>query len=167
MRAHEILCESATQVKESPGSQINTQTLSELVKLVASGGEVSGNQVVANLRASPSVAWAESDGKIVGLVALKIPSSTYRDKVFSNAGVPELARRYKIERGYAYVIPEYRSAGIATQLRAKLKNAGPMYVTTREQNTIVNQSLVNSGFRQSGSPWLSSRGDYKLLLWVK
>jgi hypothetical protein len=42
----------------------------------------------------------------------------------------------------------------------------PVFVTTRDNNTVINKLLSFIGFSKVGSPWSSSRGDYTLSLWL-
>ena len=167
MRATEFLYEApALQVHQAPGAAIPPAKISQLAELIAAGGEVVGRQVLGNLKNSPSVAWADFNNMAIGVIALKRPVPSYHSTVFAKAGVPELAGKYPLERGYLFVSPEFRSQGIANKLRSMLDDKS-VYVTTREQNNIVNQSLQHAGFKQLGRSWPSSRGDYNLMLWVK
>jgi hypothetical protein len=42
----------------------------------------------------------------------------------------------------------------------------PTFVTTRDNNTVINKLLTFIGFARAGNSWTSARGDYNLSLWV-
>lgn len=154
----------ATQVN-SPRN-ISDDLINKLVVLVAKGGEVAMDVVHRNIKNSSIIAWAESDNKPIAVGVLKNPVDSYRQKVFQSAGKPELANRYKLELGYIYVEPEFRSQGLASDIVKQLSRAN-VYATTRENNSKMNSILQNAGFTQTGNPYASARGDYNIILWTK
>ena len=140
-----------------------------LAELISAGQEVTMSVVNRNLASAASIAYALDGDRPVGIVVLKNPVSSYREKVFYEADVPELERNYKLEIGYTYVIQEYRPRGVGINICRKMVNSisTPMYATTREENTTINKLLKFAGFKLTGSPWRSDRGNYNLLLWTK
>ena len=95
--------------------------------------------------------------------------SSYRQKCFVAAGVPELESRYNLEIGYAFVKEEYRARGVGIYLCRKMVRSisAPIYATTREANTTINKLLQFGGFHKAGNSWKSDRGNYNLFLWIK
>lgn len=148
-------------------ANIPDRTMQQLADLIATGTEVDMAMVGRNLKSAASIAWAEQDGRACGVIVLKQPLPAYRDKVFEAAGVPELAQKYRFELGYTYVEPAQRSQGTSVKLgRLMVRDLnGPVFATTRANNTTVNKLLNFIGFKQLGQPYTSQRGDYNLILW--
>lgn len=157
------------QYQLSGPDQIDAQTLQALAQLISIGSEVDGTMVLRNLKAASSIAYAMDGQNPVGVIVLKNPVESYRNKVFQAAGVPELEQNYKLELGYVYMLPEYRTQGVSARL-LRLMNRSitvPAFATTRENNTTINTILKFAGFKQTGEPYSSARGDYQLFLWTK
>jgi hypothetical protein len=158
-----------SDIRALAGSEYSREELTALVNLIAQGGEVSAELVLHNLAKSPLVVSAFVQQRAVGVVALKIPNSSYREKVFHSAGTPELLNRFKLEVGYAFVEPTMRNAGIGIQILQVMRSKMPpgVFATTRENNTTINTMLRFAGFKETGERYASTRGDYKLILWTK
>jgi hypothetical protein len=167
MRSQEFLSESAETHIAAP-AQVDRQTMQQLAQLIATGTEVDMAMVARNLQNAASIAWAEDHGQAVGVIVLKRPVTSYRDKVFAAAGAAELAREYNVELGYTYVDPAQRTQGTSIRLMRTMMRglSGKVFATTRENNTTINKLLTFAGFKQLGTPYTSERGNYKLFLWV-
>ena len=150
-------------------SEISSEDMSAIAQLIASGQEVSMSVVNRNLANAAKIAYATDKGKPIGVIVFKDPVQSYKEKVFDAAGVPELTDNYNLEIGYAYVMPEYRTQWVGINLcRNVLGEMNmPIFATTREANTTINTILKFARFKQTGEPYMSDRGDYKLLLWTK
>lgn len=158
---------SRAQYKTAPPNKI-TGMIPMLAKLIAQGGEVSLQSAETGLQRAALIGWAESDGSIVAVRALKVPFNTYREKVFSASDSPNAANNYPYELGYNFVDPKYRQQGISSTLGKTLlsKTSKGVFSTTRSNNTPAIRGLKTMGFKESGSPYPSQRGDYTLQLWV-
>jgi predicted GNAT family acetyltransferase len=172
MRAFEFLFEDQTttiQYHIGNASNISRNVMAQLSQLIAEGSEVDMIVVDKNLRNAESIAYAMDGDQAIGVIALKNPINVYRHKVFIEANVPELERRYNLEIGYAFVKSEYRARGVGVYLCRNLVRStnAPIFATTREANTTVNKLLQFGGFRKTGDSWTSGRGSYNLLLWTK
>ena len=169
MRAHQFIVESeTTQYNVSSPNEIAPEILQQLSQLIATGSEVDMSMVSRNLANANSIGYAIDNGKPVGVIVLKNPVSSYRQKVFQNAGVPELQQTYQLELGYVYVEPEYRGMVSARLLRLMNRSiTAPIFATTRENNTTINKILQFGGYQLTGEPFASDRGTYKILLWIK
>ena len=172
MRAFEFLLEDQTTTIEyfvgNPGN-IDRNVMRQLSQLIAEGQEVDMGVVNRNLANASSIGYAMDNGKAVGVIVLKNPVDVYRHKVFIEAGVPELERRYNLEIGYAFVSVDYRTRGVGVYLCRKMVRSisAPIYATTREANTTINKLLQFGGFKKTGDSWQSDRGNYNLFLWTK
>jgi len=171
MKISELLNEDISPVEYyvSSPENINQEVMSHLVDLIAAGSEVGGDKVVRNLQNAANIAYATADGKTVGVIVLKNPLNSYRTKVFTAAGVPELAAKYDQELGYTYVDPAYRDRGVGIFLCRKMSQTitAPIFATTRETNTIINKILQIGRFQKTGHSYQSERGAGNLLLWTK
>ena len=135
MRASELLVEATgADVRLVPGSSYSRNELAQLTSLIAQGGEVSPDMVQRNLVNSPLVAASFIDQVPVGVVVLKIPNASYKQKVFQAADVADLEASFRLEVGYAFVEPQYRSQGVGTELLRALRTKMPagVFATTRE-----------------------------------
>lgn len=157
------------QYNMSGPAQIDPRLLQQLADLIAAGSEVDGSMVLRNLKAAQNIAYATDNGRAVGVIVLKNPVPAYRSKVFAAAGVPEMERNFTTELGYVYLMPEYRPQGVAARLLRLMNRSvqGNAFATTRENNTTINKILQFAGFKVTGEPYASARGDYQLFLWTK
>lgn len=169
MRAHQFVTESeTTQYNISTPNEIAPEILQQLSQLISTGSEVEMSMVQRNLQKASSIGYALDNGRPVGVIVLKDPVPSYRQKVFQNAGVPELEQRYQLELGYVYVEPQYRGMVSARLLRLMNRSiTSPIFATTRENNTTINKILEFGGYQLTGEPWSSDRGTYNILLWIK
>jgi len=172
MRCYEFLFEDQTttiQYYTGNASNINRDVMNQLINLIATGSEVDMGVVRRNLMSAPVIGYAMDNDSAVGVIVLKNPVASYRNKVFMAAGVPELESRYNLEIGYTFVKEEYRSRGVGIYLcRKMVRNvSAPIYATTREANTTINKLLQFGGFQKTGNSYNSDRGNYNLFLWTK
>jgi hypothetical protein len=168
MRDYEFITESIRYSVE-PGSAFNERSLQQIAALIAQGGEVSAETVMGNLVRAPLIGVAFDGERAVGAIVLKQPNTVYRAKVFQAAGVPRLEPKFQLEVGYVYVLPDQRSTGVSVNLMRTVNRQLPpnVFATSREQNTTINKILQFAGFRASGEPYPSSRGNYRLILWTR
>lgn len=168
MRANEFLVEDNSVVTVSP-SQLSPQQLNAIGNFIAQGGEVSAPNALAGVKRAHLIGYATNEqGNIISVSALKTPLDSYKTKVFTAAGYPNLANQYKHEKGYSYTDSNYRRQGLNTAVSQKLLSAGgKIFATTRSDNEASKHNLVAQGFTQLGEPWASARGDYTLELWVR
>lgn len=166
MRAEEFLTEN--KVVAVRPNQLSSQQLTAVANFISQGGEVSAANAVAGVQRAQLIGYAtDEQGKIIAVSALKTPLDSYKNKVFTAAGLPNLAQQYQYEKGYSYTDPGYRRQGLNRAIWEKLANSGgQLFATTRSDNTASKANLVAQGFSQLGRPWASSRGDYTIELWV-
>ena len=136
MRVYEFLFEDQTttiQYHIGNANSISRNIMAQLSRLIAEGSEVDMGVVNRNLASAPSIGYAMDGDQAVGVIVLKNPVNSYRQKCFAAAGVPELERRYNLEIGYAFVKEEYRTRGVGIYLCRKMVRSisAPIYATTR------------------------------------
>lgn len=138
-------------VKE--GGEVNTQGLSERI-----------------LRAQWLVFLLEGNGKYAGIAALKRPNDSYKKMVFAKAGTPCKPGDFLFEAGWLFVEPAYRGKRYSSLLLdavIELAGADRVYATTREDNEFMRRTNRRCGLVDTGSPYKSEDGDYKLVLSVR
>lgn len=153
----------------APGAFKRT-TLMKFAELITQGGETNNRNINRNLREAHAIAFARKDGEPIAVAIVKNPHASYRDKVFTAAGVSELAPQFNLELGYVMTNPAFRGQGVSTKLMALIQQnvRSPMFSTTRQNNSIMNQMLQAGGFKQTGNPYDSTLvGKHKLILWTK
>ena len=167
MRTSEFITENTNIIAIRP-NQLSSQQLTTIGNFIAQGGEVSANNALAGVQRAQLIGYATNDeGKIIAVSALKTPLDSYKNKVFTAAGLPNLARQYQYEKGYSYTDPMYRRQGLNRAIWEKLADSGSrLFATTRSDNLASKNNLVAQGFSQLGRSWASSRSDYTIELWV-
>lgn len=116
------------------------------------------------------LAFQYVDGRLAGILAIKVPHEGHRKRVFREAGVPGLEKRFPYERGWGYLLKEYRGRGLHRVLSRKLAGKTRymnVFVTTKKTNIPVVRVLEDAGFRRVGKPFRSRIGDYDLVLFVR
>jgi GNAT superfamily N-acetyltransferase len=168
MKIFEITEESVNYVVE-PSTEYSQDQLVQIAALIAHGGEVSAETVLGNLMRAPLIGSAFMGETAIGAVVLKQPNPSYRSKVFASAGVSDLESQFRLEVGYVYVLPEFRHTGAGMRLMQAVNRKLPpnVFATSREENTLINTVLRFAGFKKTGEPYSSARGDYQLLLWTR
>lgn len=167
MRANEFLTEN--KVVAVRPSSLSPQQLDAIGNFISQGGEVSAPNALAGVKRAELLGYATNEqGNIIAVSVLKTPLDSYKTKVFTAAGYPNLAQQYQYEKGYSYTDPNYRRQGLNSSIWAKLsQHGGKLFATTRSDNIASKNNLSAQGFTQLGEPWASSRGDYTLELWVR
>ena len=169
MKSHEFITESASNITVIQPQRLSQQQLTTVANFIAQGGEVSLTNALAGVQRAQLIGYASNEqGDIIAITALKTPLDTYKTKVFTAAGYPNLTNQYKYEKGYSYTDPNYRRQGLNKAISQQLLSTAStnIFATTRSDNTASKNNLVAQGFTQLGEPWPSARGDYSLELWV-
>jgi hypothetical protein len=100
--------------------------LKDFEKLIIEGKQVSEKGLFKKISNAKVLAFCYIDNEIASISAVKIPKNSYREKVFRNAGVTGLVKKYLYELGYSYTKPEYRGKGLniscSKELLTKLKS---------------------------------------------
>lgn len=161
LRKYEVDCKAAVECSEGE--------LDEFCAIVAEGGEVSAglrSRVANSLR----LGFIRHNGGTVGTAGLKKPKSSYRTKVFSNAKSVSNPKQYPFELGWIYLKEEHRSKGQMTRLLRELMplaDGKGVFATTRTNNTIMRDMLIQIHFKENGDEYFSKlRPDETLNLFL-
>lgn len=138
--------------------------------LLKEGGEVPSQGLHERvLRAEWLVFALEEDGTLSGISALKKPNDSYKKKVFRKAGTELKPDDFPFEAGWLFVDPGFRGKKYSRLLLdavIRLAASNSVYATTRENNELMRRTNRHCGLMDTGSPYTSEEGDYRLLLSV-
>ena len=106
----------------------------QLIDLVYSGGAIKRRiSIEKGLPKAKFIALLVDNNVILSSATLKHPRTSYRDKVFTLAGVGDLKRDHLLELGYIVTHPNYQQKGLCRELLTeffKIIENEPMYATT-------------------------------------
>jgi RimJ/RimL family protein N-acetyltransferase len=159
--------ELAIKVKNSPA--MTPQQITEFEELVLKGEEVDPNGLRGRIELAALLGYAEAEGKIVAVGAIKNPSDAHRTHIIAESGYKDL-KKYRGELGYMYTSPEYRKQHLGSRIaEALVENfSDPVFSTTRTDNTYMQAILKTLGFTKVGRKWRSRRHEGKDIgLWIK
>ncbi len=116
------------------------------------------------------LAFQYVDGRLAGTLAIKVPYDGQRKRVFREAGIPELEKRFRYERGWGYLLKGYRGRGLhsalSREMAREMKDMN-VFSITKKKNLPVIRVLEKAEFRRAGKPFRSRIGDYDLVLFVR
>jgi GNAT superfamily N-acetyltransferase len=152
-----------------PPSDCTAEALADFEKLVVEGGAVNPQGLAQRIRnASRLLFLRTSEGKLVGVGALKHPRPSYRNRVFADAGATVSANEYPVELGWVVVAKAYQGRRLSTRMVGELlpfaKNEN-IFATTRADERVLSFAF-DYGFKINGKPYPSGRG-YDLVLYLR
>ena len=106
---------SVTIGARTPG-ECDDHWLDEFEACVRGCGEVTGEGLRARINEACALAFAEADGALVGVGALKRPWTSYRDKVFRESGLAGDGGEYGFEVGWLCVRDGWQKRGLGRRL---------------------------------------------------
>jgi GNAT superfamily N-acetyltransferase len=145
------------------------QALADFENLVIEGGTVDPQGLTERIRgASRLLFLRESNGRLVGVGALKHPLLSYRSRVFTQARTAAPAAEYPIELGWIAVAKSHQRRGlwrrIIRQLVSLAENEN-LFATTRADARAM-RFAPDYGFKPAGEPYPSGHG-YDLVLYLR
>ncbi len=154
---------------KAPGA-CDAEELKAFERFVRKGGEVQSHGLATLVRQANALAFVHSSRQVVGVGALKQPLAGYRKSVFEKSAAVRAAAEFPVELGWIYVAPAERGKGHSGRLVEALLKRAPdagIFATSRTDNTPMHRSLERFGFVRAGKPYTSTRGRYKLQLFVR
>ena len=134
-------------------------------KIVLSKGEVSAETFDGLILKNPILLFSPNTSDVEAVGALKVPHESYKDKVFKNSKSELAADDFQYELGWVVSLKPGLGK-IVTEILAKKDVT--VYATVREGNAQMLHIIQKyGGFKQSGIPYQSDRGDYKNILFIK
>src|SRR5215475_13750208 len=150
-------------------SDCNQQELTDFENLVIEAGTVDPEGLTERIRdASRLLFLRESNGRLVGVGALKHPLLSYRSRVFAEARATAPADEYPIELGWIAVAKSHQGQGLSRRILGQLislvENEN-LFATTRADARAM-RFATDYGFKPAGKPYPSGRG-YDLILYLR
>ena len=145
------------------------EAIADFEKLVIQGGTVDPEGLTERIcDASRLLFLRESNGRLVGVGALKRPLLSYRSRVFAQAGAAVPADEYPIELGWIAVAKSHQRRGLWRRIIGRLislvENEN-LFATTRADPR-TERLAADYGFRPAGKPYPSGCG-YDLVLYLR
>ncbi len=144
-------------------TELSPDALTECVEILRVGGAVRVSSARGGLLSASKVALAKSDGRIVGLAALKAKRPAYSSRI---AGLSATSiGKDAVEVGYVAVRNEFRGRGLGSDLVSKLLAVydGALFATT--SSGAMKKVLRKERFRKTGKTWQGTSG--RLSLWQR
>ena len=134
-------------------------------KILMDAGQVKEEAFEGLIEKNPKILFIGNTENPTGIGALKVPHKSYKDGVFKKAYSDKNPNDYDFELGWVVNL----SIGNGNKIVAALAGTKDkkVYATVREDNIPIITLLKKYGFEQNGEPYLSGRGDYKVLLFIK
>lgn len=151
-------------------SDCDDKAIGDFMALVLAGGEVAQEGLERRIRCAVRLVFLSVGGCLSGIAALKRPEQGYRKHVSSRAGFPLPEAGFPFELGWVFVMPRARGRRFSLDLtRAAMSAADTsgVFATSRTDNDRMHASLAKLAFVLAGHPYTSSRGNYKLQLFVR
>ena len=145
------------------------EALADFERLVLEGGAVNPRGLTQRIRNAFRLLFLRtSDGRLVGVGALKHPRPSYRKRVFANAQATTASDEYRVELGWVVVAKTHQGQGLSTRIVGELlpfaKDENIFATTWADQR--VMRYASDHGFEINGKPYPSGRG-YDLVLYLR
>jgi predicted GNAT family N-acyltransferase len=142
----------------------------DFVSLVMAGGEVAPRGLEARVRRARQLIFFYTGQCLSAVAALKQPRDAYRKSVNRGAHIELDKKTYPFELGWVFVMPSARGRKYSIDLtRAAIEAAAGkgIFATSRVGNHAMHAALKACGFLAIGEAYSSSRGVYKLQVFVR
>jgi predicted GNAT family N-acyltransferase len=142
----------------------------DFVSLVIAGGEVAPRGLESRVRRARQLIFLYTGQCLSAVAALKQPTDGYRKSVHRAAHIELDKKTYPFELGWAFVVPSARGKKYSIALtRAAVEAAARkgIFATSRVGNHAMHAALQACGFLAIGEAYSSSRGVYKLQVFVR
>jgi len=150
-------------------SDCSPQAVADFENLVTKYGTVDPEGLTQRIReASRLLFLRESNGRLVGVGALKRPQLGYRRKVFAKARATTPPDEYRVELGWVAVAKSHQARGLSRRIIGQLISLAEnenLFATTRADARAM-RFAADHGFRPAGKPYPSGRG-YHLVLYLR
>ncbi len=150
-------------------SNCTPEALADFEKLVIEAGTVDPEGLTQRIRdASRLLFLRQSNGRLVGVGALKHPLLNYRSKVFVKARASTPPDEYRVELGWIAVAKSHQGRGLSRRIIGQLISLAEnenLFATTRADARAM-RFATEYGFKPAGKPYPSGRG-YDLVLYLR
>src|SRR2546426_10917931 len=136
-------------------SDCTAEALADFEKLVVEGGTVDPQGLTQRIRNALRLLFLRtSDGRLVGVGALKHPRPSYRNRVFANAQATTASDEYRVELGWVVVAKTHQGQDcrlalsvnyfLSRRTRMFSRPRGPMSESCVMRLTMDSQSTGNT-----------------------
>lgn len=146
---------------DKPGN-FSIKVLNDVISLIVLGGQIKAPDAKVGIHRSALLAVLQIDGQVVATACFKNPRQSYRERVFTEAMVPDLVVDYLHELGYIVTRPGFEGNGYCQRLLGMLMPHivdQKLFATTRKAE--MAHILEKLGFSQNGEVY---KKDLRLLL---
>lgn len=140
------------------------------VELVELGGEVDLDALQQNVENARALVFARSNGRVLGIAALKRPKLNYRKKIAAKSGFDLDSDLYLFELGYVFVQQEARGSRLSHRLVASAldqTDGRQVFATARTHNIGMLCTMRRAGFLQVGNDYSGRRDGTFIRLFVR
>lgn len=138
--------------------------------LVEAGGEVDTVALRQNVRSAKALVFARSEGRLLGVAALKVPQPSYRKKIEQRSAFNLPPDLYPFELGYVFVLEASRGNGLAHSLVAAAVNQARgthLFATVRADNAAMLRTLNRAAFLQVGEEYTGRKQGTSIRLLIR
>jgi hypothetical protein len=154
-----MIVNTLSEVKKFSENQIN-----KFREILLSAGEVQEKTFEGLIAKNPKIIIIDNLENPKGIGALKIPYNNHRDKVFRLSKSKVDPNLFKYELGWIVSLEKGNGNKIMTLL---VNNNYRIYATVRKDNMAMIYLLKKYKFKEEGISYLSDRGNYELLLFIR
>jgi predicted GNAT family N-acyltransferase len=150
--------------------QCSASELSDFTTLVLAGGEVIEKNLRSRVLEALALCFLRENSCLIGIAALKNPSTEYRTSVFKKARATASASEYPYELGWLFVVPSARGRKLSHSLvQAAVNHAAQaqVFATSRTANPAIHAPLMAASFAKHGNEYASNRGPHRLALFLR
>lgn len=146
---------------------LTKEKLTEFRDFVSQGNTILNGNVRISVIRYAAMLYSKSLDTLVSARCLKLPSSNYKNSVFTAAKIPQFQSYYTWESGYSFTHPDFRGCGFSTNLLSMLKLHAPhgkIYATCKMKNEAIIKVFLKENARPIGRPFISE-GNELIMLW--
>ena len=152
-----------SHIKVIPPEECIVKEFYTFIDMVKAGGQNLNEGLVSRVKKAKYLGFYYLEEKLISISAIKTPTDSYIEYIFSNAGldIPDNI----LEKGWTYTLPDYRKRGYGLELGLKLiqKVDTDLFATIRRNNGNIPRLLTRQGFKQEGKPFNGQAG-FEVLL---
>lgn len=151
-------------------AECSASELADFAAFVRAGGEVISVGLEQRIASAHALVFLCDGECLLGIAALKNPSSRYRAYVFKKASAALKPETFHLELGWIFLLPSSRGKGLSHQLvNVAVAHVArtQMFATSRSDNASMHKSLVAAGFVKHGLEYSSRDGSTKIGLFLR
>lgn len=132
-------------------SSFSTQLIKQVHDLIEDGGQIPSSYIKVGLHRASALGAIIKEGNVVATCCLKNPTNSYRDNVFTSAGVKDIKDTFSQELGYIVTHNAHEGQRFCQKLITEmlpLFNKKFIFATTRKPAMV--HILKKFGFKPVG-----------------